>query len=350
MGQELRLTKSTEGKRESRKVKLHLQNGVIHWDDGQDGGVKTIPATEMSNHDFVTKSDKLFVFGVASNALLLTKLFESSQETISPCAIYVAGPPGISVERLEKTPAGKLFRRMDSIEHGASGCGWHRMTKDDYVVYQLIEEMQTNCCDGRLTDHARSLLRRHPGWPVVEFVSGKSPDEWAAAKLFAKIVEPRWCFDEKNGVVSWRRIDKVLEIGGGDSVMLMTRFLASLKTTSLEHEPCCQPFTYLLRTWAGPPEKIVETIDLVEDVSLTPRMFLWQIAQRLPEKEEEKREIGIIRASGVFLRFLVSVWVDNMNPRWELFLSEDFFSVAPEVGIEWQHFYAEYKRRRAREM
>lgn len=256
------------------------------------------PWKEFLRHDVLGQAECLHVEGSAVNAPLIAALFERRAKRHKPLRIVAVQPSGSN--------------RPESILHqlwqpclGAARA--HEVGPREYATYALIAAAQEARC---LTTKVRYLLARHPARPALDFVSHL--DDRYAVQLLAEIVDPRWYLhpDHPNRP---SRLYSYLGLRPGTFRRLFARQVSPAEAGRAVRAHACW------RAWCG--EGQVAPADIEE-----PRRFLWRIARRGPA------DLGYLRATQVFLRFVTLVWLQGLAPAGQrVFDPESFFKRPAEV-------------------
>lgn len=174
---------------------------------GPDGKVWTNPAdlhTRAVSSDvapalfaelpWVKSAEGIYVLGSERNAELIATLSLESvinKSTFMP-KMYVASPGKDFRFDYTREPSYVLTYMQQLATRAGSTGGFHELENSDVAHYQLMRELaQTK---GRVTQTVRRLLRIHPAWPAISFVT--TADETSAAKMLTSIIDPRWYVDE----------------------------------------------------------------------------------------------------------------------------------------------------------
>ncbi len=197
---------------------------------------------------------------------------------------------------------------MRRFERTASTGGWHRMGPTDLPTYALLAHAQKI---GKFNKDSIKLLKVHPVWPALSFIPDM--DLKNAAALVATIVDPRWFIDLKHPA----RGSKLRKYMGLD----MKTLLGVLDKGPQQrlHDRC----ELVLSTWNKKGCKLIER----------PNNFLHRIARSFEEKD--KPELGLLRASQVFIEYLRLVWLAALGlgkkQSEALFVPEYFFKSPSEI-------------------
>lgn len=285
-------------------LKLHTDcDGTVWFADGT-----RIPVTSgICAQEFVkslnSREGRLYVRMVGShaNARLITMLHRRCQaagllEVVSPLICGTAS---------ERTTAAVSLYRMRQCNLPSSLGGWHRITDLDYPAYAMIRQFQD---DNEYNDHVLALLKCHPAWHDLKFVSTMSA-EWAAW-LLTFIIDPRWYIDRQYP----DRISK-LQAYLGLTPKIMARVADGDHAAGAASR--CRA---VLGSWydLGPPEDVEYE---------SPGNFLWRIYNSAGGGPR-----GMLRASQKFIVYLRQTWLQAISGRAELFMPEMLFKRPEEVA------------------
>jgi len=189
---------------------------------------------------------------------------------------------------------------MAGKEEAASVGGWHQLTEKDYATFALMAEFAR--AGHRCTPVVEQHLRRHPAWLALSFLPDLS--KVAACGLIAAIGDPRWHVDSAKPD---RHTKLRAYMGLGSRPELIENLLSGKFPEDLALAPRLKArrLQWVLDTWTGgdytPPAQ-----DMVG-----PDGFLWRVYHSVASNKTGFR--GMMRACNVFLRFLQSVWLDNLT-------------------------------------
>jgi len=316
----------------TRDLKVHVHGGKLYYSDEQ-SLINEVDAWESLSLDFLEGVDRVFVFGLPVNARLLATMWERQRSTGSPRLVYVASP-GISEKKLQRCLPPLLFRHMDAIEYGAGGPGWHRLTLHDRASYALVAEMADNAGQ-ECSEKALALAATHPAYPAVRFIP--THDDAAAARLLACVVDPRWFYDPASGKFV-TKLKEYLGVGGGDTNLRMQHYLEDHVAAAKMYRHYYPRLHAAVTAWLGVGQPL-RKLGLLGTAVERPEYFLHRLAL---QHAEAPFHLRILRATRVFLCFLVDVWLDNITPHRELFVPEYFFA-EPAAATAWRKFAAVFR-------
>jgi hypothetical protein len=237
---------------------------------------------------WIQDADKIRLLAGSYNAALITALHSSRCSVKKPRSVLL-GNPDLVPDPQKRLSA--IFGRMDGWEMSPSLGGWRELTDKDYVTYALVGVLQKS--SGKLNNLAERLLRAHPAWPAVSFLSDTNLE--AVCQLICQILDPRWHVDPAKPDARKRLLSR---LGLGHSGL--TNIEAILEDDDDKAGPRCDVARLVLDAWTGG--------DYVQPEAIDAHSFLWRIAQGQPGAK------GLLAASKVFLTFLHDVWLDNLTP------------------------------------
>jgi hypothetical protein len=222
------------------------------------------------------------------NADLIAALHGSRCVNKKPRRVLLGNPNLLPLEQKRLTT---IFSRMDGWDMPPSLGGWRELTDTDYVTYALAGVLQKS--HGKLNNLAERLLRSHPAWPAVSFLSTTKLE--AVCQLICEILDPRWHVDPTKPDAR-KRIHS--RLGLGHSGLTNIGYVLGVET---QPDRGIENARLVLEAWTGGDLRPPEVIDA--------SAFLWRIAMKEPSGAK-----GLLRASQVFLTFLHDVWLDNLTP------------------------------------
>lgn len=274
------------------EIRLHTDQDGHVWlqergREPQDCGTDTDGLVKQSQ---ILEAEKIRLLAGRENAAIITSLHSIRCLSGRPRKVLLGNPRLVSESkpRLET-----IFGRMDSLDLAPSLGGWRELTEKDYVTYALAGVLQKS--SGKLNNLAERLLRAHPAWPAVSFLSDANLE--AACQLVCEVLDPRWYVDETKPDARKRLLSR---FGLGHSGQQNIGYLLG---TDKQPGQRVDAAKLVLDTWTGgdyvPPRP--DAIDA--------HGFLWRLAAK-----GDGGVKGMVRSCQVFLAFLHEVWLDNLTP------------------------------------
>lgn len=244
----------------------------------------------LARQSHILEADKVRLLAGSYNAAIIEALYNSRFACGRPRRVLLGNPRLLpdAANRLET-----IFGRMDSLEMAPSLGGWRELTEKDYVTYALLGVLRKS--SGKLNNLAERLLRAHPAWPAVSFLSDANLE--AACQLVCEVLDPRWYVDQTKPDANKRLLS---QFGLGFSGQQNIGYLLGVEKQPGQH---VSEAKLVLDTWTGgnyvPPQP--DAIDA--------HGFLWRLAAKGSGGIK-----GMVRSCQVFLAFLREVWLDNLTP------------------------------------
>jgi hypothetical protein len=171
--------------------------------------------------------------------------------------------------------------------------GWRELTEKDYVTCALTGALSKS--GGKKNKLTERLLRAHPVWPAVSFLSDASIE--AVCRLVCEIFDPRWHVDPAKPDARKRYLTT---FGLGQHGLKNIGFILGSEAQPM---PKVELAKLVLDAWTGGNYTAPPTEEI------NPQRFLWRIAIK-----DGGGTKGLTRACQVFLNFLYDVWLDNLTP------------------------------------
>ena len=285
-------------------LRLFVGNSGSVWMGGDDSiGVDTgLPVSDFlqEHRTRLNLATRVRIVGEQRSAALILNRIE---ETVIKKAINQ------SVELC--SPAGIKGDPLDVLQQLWIGpVRSHLLTSHDYCSYALAHELNSS---QKLTEKANKILRYHPAWPVVSFVSGYNP--MTVAKFLVLVGDPRWFYhpDRPNRLTKlyhFLRLNplqvKAVLDGMNDSGFLPRTALA-------------------INVWMTPKS------NMLPDTSHF--SFFWKIAKQ--QKWRKNPHIGILNATRKFIALVWHFWLSRIsNASERKFIPELFFGDDRETIVK----------------
>lgn len=274
------------------EIRLHTdQDGQI-WGQrhGEEPCVLSSNPDNLASQSWLRDAGKIRIIACGENAALIVALHSVRCHDGRPRQVQLGNP-----RLLPSQPkrVSTVFGRMDAWDVAPSLGGWRELTNKDYVTYALMGVLHES--SGKLNNLAERLLRAHPAWPAVSFLSDANVE--AACHLVCTILDPRWHVDPAKPDAR-KRLLSLFGLGHSGR-----RNIGYLLGVEKQPGPDVEYAKLVLDTWTGgdytPPR--ADAIDA--------NHFLWRIAAK-----GEGGVKGMVRSCQVFLTFLHDVWLDNLTP------------------------------------
>jgi hypothetical protein len=224
------------------------------------------------------------VLGLPQNAKLLAGLCDFHEHG-QVHRLEIAGPLVCETDAERADPAKTLFRMRQCLLSPSLG-GWHVASQADTAIYRLIAQRQAKPAD----EESDELVRQHPVWRDLSFVGRVRLR--AAGEVLVHLIDPRWYIDPHHPDRTAR----------AESFMGVQRTRGNRD----ERDPRYERYLTVLRAWKCEPPP--EPADMER-----PEYFLWRI-----HREQEGDWRGDLRASSMFLRYLLRTWLQrivDLTPR-----------------------------------
>lgn len=280
-------------------------------------------------------STSVAVVAFQNNVSLITEIYlhrhKDPNYTIwvsSPALVGTAKP-----DRIDPVSVLEASRGLDPHLSPSLG-GWHKFGKKDYPSYALSEMVSR---DNVISKHAIQLLKAHPVWPALSFISGLNLK--MCCRLFAIILDPRW-FIDLNQPARTSRLESYLgltlkvqrsalnllrnarpaEKGGQQRLDKALSRVSDYETKRIER---CTVSQYCW--WQDPAIlTVIDTSKTSKALLLDePGGFLWRIWFSHGTASK-----GYLRTSQQFIRFLRDAWLDALYSKTvgdRLFTPDHFF-------------------------
>lgn len=261
-------------------------------------------ADEFVQTDWVMNADTIRICGTEANADLIVRLYNHRLKTGFPADIRIGGTGSIR----PGSDAATVFQEMLENQLPPSVGGWHKISEADYRNYALLSTFRE---DGRLSDRVLTHLRVHPVYPALSFVKGLQRE--FALLLIRHIVDPRFLVDPAHPDRFSRMkcrfgLDRKSHNGIYNARAWLHGNVGWQVRAYSEAE-------IVFNTWYRG--------DVADRSKIAPRDFLYRAFYAQLQGREETREIALLKASHILLRFLRDVWLDGLTP------SRQFVSGAP---------------------
>lgn len=246
---------------------------------------------ELFRSPWFMGAENIRVLGSRGHAELICKLYEYKAQASAPYRILLGS------EMLVKTDKdiGDTFQQMLELSAPSSVGGWHEMTTHDYTIYRMISSLHE--AQGRVTNLVHLLYKAHPAFPALSFIP--TLNENSAALLLGVITDPRFRMNPK-----WpdrmARLRTYLGIDEARGVRHARAFLAGVRIPGDKAVRA----SMLFDCWAN------EFLAIRHSDRISARDFL----HRVTFNKKMDDATALLRSSQVFIRFLVSVWLDNLTP------------------------------------
>lgn len=281
------------------ELRLHVTGDKIWFSEpGHEAYMSPLSPEEFVRQKVIAEANCVRLLGCRENARLISEIYSLRCIADHKLRTVLLGNPNWSPGVSDAVE--DIFHSMSGQEEAPSVGGWHQITEKDYVTYALVAEFDE--AGQKCTPLVDKFLRVHPAWPALSFLPGL--DKTAACKLIAAIMDPRWhvnpCKPE-----SAARLRSRLGVGRG-GVAIMRYLLGASDDLLPATQRAVDNARAVLATWTGgsyvpPPQDVVG-----------PSEFLWRVYYNVAATKDGYH--GMLRASHVFLRFLRSVWLDNLTP------------------------------------
>lgn len=249
---------------------------------------------EFARVKWVSEAETIRILGTEANADMIVQLHNQRLKTGMPHDIEIGGPWSC---RIDEGPDA-VFHDMLENQLPSSVGGWHKLSESDYRTYAVLAAFRK---DGYLSDYVGTLLRVHPAYPAFSFVEGIDWDY--AIELLRLLVDPRFLVDPRYP----DRFSRTKQFFGLASKDHNGTYNARAFMTGRDG---CQSLNYRRA-------KIVFGTWFREDCNseLGPKDFLMRAFHaRAKGAREEPREMALVQASQIFLRFVRDVWLDFLTP------------------------------------
>ena len=273
--------------------------------------------TNLSVSDFVNTSTfksakQVRCLGTAQNATLITqahqaiKRRESQGGTFS--SLEVGSPQICPVRALRDDPAYCLMRIWQSDSQARLLHHWHPVDSFIFNSYLLVDAVKNS------PEKAKVVFKHHPAFFSVSFVGTSNLD--LAMQLVAKIVDPRWFWNEDKP----HRLSKLYRFLGliPSNFKNLDNFKEFSSMSDLENPLVVDSSFLTALAWS------TREVDSV-NYSL-PENFLWRIY-----RENNFSCNGLLKASRNFVQFVTYNWLDNITFRKSMFDAGSFFKTQNEV-------------------
>jgi len=235
-------------------------------------------------------------------------------------SIWVTSPALVAATKPDRIDPVSVLEASCGIDPHLSPSlgGWHQFGKEDYPAYALAEIVSR---DNNISDHAIQLLKAHPVWPALSFISGLNLK--MCCRVVASILDPRWYVDLKQPGRTSR-----LESYMGLTLRVQRAALNMLSNINVNEEHEHNKLDNALESMTKYDARMVERCTAVQycwwkdpevltcpDRGLSPGMsllespggFLWRVWF-----SHGKSPKGYLRTSQQFVRFLRDAWLDAL--------------------------------------
>lgn len=235
-------------------------------------------------------------------------------------SMWVASPLLVAATKPDRIDPVVILESSCSIDPHLSPSlgGWHRFGKEDYPAYALAEIVSR---DKNISDHAVQLLKAHPVWPALSFISGLNLK--MCCRLLATVLDPRWYVDLKQPARTSR-----LESYLGLTLRVQRTALDLLDQVDISKKSSRERVDKVLNSMSDYDARMVERCTAVQycwwkdpdtltcpDRGLTPGTpllespggFLWRVWFSHGQSPK-----GYLRTSQQFVRFLRDAWLDAL--------------------------------------
>jgi hypothetical protein len=146
-----------------------------------------VPVSKFVNQEAALPATRVRVAATAANVPLILALHEyvvrGDVESLQVGSPRMFRGPG------DCEDPGVALLRMRAWDKPASLGGWHHFTDRDYPSYALAYNIGTGCSE----ELAFQLLKAHPAWPALSFIT--TVDYYRCACLMGTLLDPRWYID-----------------------------------------------------------------------------------------------------------------------------------------------------------
>jgi hypothetical protein len=265
------------------------------------------------------------ILGTRDNAALIRAVYTKRKKDIPSQSVLIGGPRiGLRQEN-DKEDAAAIFLRMRAATMPSSVGGWRHLTRYDFVIYSMLLELQKS--GGEVTKSVDLYLRQHPAWPALSFIYEAQYEP--ACLLVSEIVDPRWHVDpeEPDRFAQLRYF-----LGFGHTITEAAKNISSalslLRGFAGTCPPCEDPrrrrAMLTVASWFGSFVESSKLSKSLEEHLEPPRSFLLRYLYR--SNESEDYDTRFVRANHRFVRFVRSVWLDN------LYMDRQYETVTQELG------------------
>jgi hypothetical protein len=181
---------------EVRELRVHTASTgdiwAISWIDPHPRRVAgSVEEFVQSNLFHESTSAALVAF--PANVGLITEIY-LQKRTDPDYSIWVASPSLAAATKPDRIDPVSVLEASCTIDPHLSPSlgGWHQFGKADYPAYALAEMVSR---EGPISEQAVQLLKAHPVWPALSFISGLNLK--MCCRLLSIILDPRWYVDLK---------------------------------------------------------------------------------------------------------------------------------------------------------
>lgn len=254
------------------------------------------------------------VLGVADNAELITSLYLRYNKG-EVRSLQVAGPNMLSHPSVLNNPFMTMTQLRSIVATGPCG-GWHHVSVYDYPTYALVARSRRKQATFDAT--AETYLHLHPAFRALSFIPTLVEEQ--VAVVLASIIDPRWYLASCS-------VDAVKKIGlyCGLTPKTQQKVSDKKKFISRGRELRCSA---VLNSW--------KSVDPSKLDMEAPENFLYRAW-----RHHGGGWLGDLRASQIFLRYLVDNWFAGLDKRTGtkdgLFIPSRFFRTTSEQNAFAKH-------------
>ena len=280
------------------EIRLYTDPSGQIWfkERGREPRQTQLSPESLARQSWLLDAQRVMLLAHHNNSDIITALYSAKRTVGSPVRVLLGNPRLCPKRRLE-VPS--VFFSMDGWELPPSLGGWRELTDKDYVTYALAGVLRKSE-DETCSNLVERLLRAHPAWPALSFLSGL--DKYRACELICTILDPRWHVDPAKPDAR-KRLQSTFGLGR-EGVKNVAHVLVGGPQHPAGYNSSLA--NLVLDAWAGtgsgepclPPDPVL----------LRPQDFLWRIACKRPAGFK-----GMVRACRVFLSFVCDVWLDNLT-------------------------------------
>lgn len=265
--------------------KLHTDSKGYVWyaTSGQPVPAGTKVDEFISNPPFHL-GDQVKLVGAKQNVKLILRLYQMKMSG-RLSSVQVCTPRVCRGSHRANKPEIVLMDADQWAGWPASLGGWHEFSEHDAPSYLIYEHLKQN----RPIETVIELLRNHPAWPALSFISHL--DEEYCAQLIATILDPRW-------YVNPEKPESSTKLEGFLGLNPKTQYHVSSSngdSDTYRYEQC----KLVLDSW--------KTTRLSKEQKQEPGAFLWRIYQSMGHGY-----MSDLRASQVLVSFLRNVWLNEI--------------------------------------
>lgn len=274
---------------------------------------------ELVESDVFQESTSVAIIAFQINVVLITEIY-LQRHGDPDYSIWVASPVLVTKIKHERVDPSAVLEASCKIDPHLSPSlgGWHQFGREDYPAYALAEMVAR---DTSVSDLAIKLLKAHPVWPALSFISGLNLK--MCCRLVSTILDPRWYVDCKQPArtarlesylgLSPRTQRAVLHTLNGinmadeNSTNKLDTALSGMTEYDARMVERCTTVQYC---WWRDPDTLTEpasSSNTGTSMLEAPGGFLWRVW--LSHGHSSR---GYLRTSQQFIRFLRDSWLDAL--------------------------------------